>query len=82
MSGKYNLKYSGSEIDAILEKASLDPATKQYVDNSIANIDFFNILTQNGTIEYQPTEANDVTTKQYVDKAINNAVTNQFNRIY
>lgn len=47
MSEKYNLKYSGPEIDAILEKASLDPATKQYID-----------------------------------KAINNAVTNQLNGIY
>lgn len=66
----YQPKYAGS------------PATKQYVDNSIANIDFSNILTQNGTIEYQPTEANDVTTKQYVDEAINNAVINQLNEAY
>ena len=58
------------------------PATKQYVDNSIANIDFSNVLTQNGTTEYQPTEANDVTTKQYVDEAINNAVINQLNEAY
>lgn len=66
----YEPKYPGS------------PATKQYVDNSIANIDFSNVLTQNGTTEYQPTEANDVTTKQYVDEAINSAVTNQLNGIY
>ena len=58
------------------------PATKQYVDNSIANIDFANVLTQNGTTEYQPTEANDVTTKQYVDEAINNAITDQLNGTY
>ena len=78
---KYILQYTGNKIDTPLEKANIS-ASVEYVDNSIANIDFSNILTQNGTIEYQPTEANDVTTKQYVDKAINNAVTNQLNGIY
>ena len=78
---KYILQYTGNEIDTLLEKANIS-ASVEYVDNSIANIDFSNILTQNGTTEYQPTEANDVTTKQYVDKAINNAVTNQLNGIY
>lgn len=78
---KYILQYTGNKIDALLEKANIS-ASVEYIDNSIANIDFSNILTQNGTTEYQPTEANDVTTKQYVDKAINNAVTNQLNGIY
>ena len=79
--GKYILQHTGNEIDALLEKANIS-ASVEYVDNSIANIDFSNVLTQNVTIEYQPTEANDVTTKQYVNKAINNTVTNQLNGIY
>ena len=78
---KYILQYTGNEINALLEKANIS-ASVEYIDNSIANIDFSNILTQNGTTQYQLTEANDVTTKQYVDKAINNAVTNQLNGIY
>ena len=78
---KYILQHTGNEIDALLEKANIS-ASVEYVDNSIANIDFSNVLTQNGTTEYQLTEANDVTTKQYVDEAINNAVTNQLNEIY
>ena len=71
---KYILQHTDNGIDALLEKANISVSV-EYVDNSIANVDFSNVLTQNGTTEYQPTEANDVTTKQYVDEAINNAVT-------
>ena len=78
---KYILQHTDSGIDALLEKANISVSV-EYIDNSIANVDFSNVLTQNGTTEYQPTEANDVTTKQYVDEAINNAVTNQLNEIY
>ena len=78
---KYILQHTDNGIDALLEKANISVSV-EYVDNSIANVDFSNVLTQNGTTEYQPTEANDVTTKQYVDEAINNAITNQLNEIY
>ena len=63
---KYILQHTDSGIDALLEKANISVSV-EYIDNSIANVDFSNVLTQNGTTEYQPREANDVTRKQYVD---------------
>lgn len=58
------------------------PATKKYVDDTIANIDFANILTQNNTVDYTPVSDNDITTKSYVDQAVKTAVEDQLKATY
>ena len=58
------------------------PATKKYVDDAIASIDFANILTQNNTVDYTPVSDNDVTTKSYVDQAVKTAVEDQLKATY
>lgn len=58
------------------------PATKKYVDDTIANIDFANILTQNNTVDYTPVSDNDITTKSYVDQAVKTAVEEQLTATY